>query len=165
MTLLGGYCIDTSAFVRIKERYPQEIIPVWDYLTDLAQQGRLIAPYQVLLELKKQSDEVSDWAEKNIMIFKYLNGKQQYISKDIINAFPRLVDPQKTSPADADPDVIALAQDENLTVLTDEKFLGMIPPKSKTRIPDVCDFYGVPWLNDYVELFKNENWRFIRAQS
>ncbi|HMQ17426.1 MAG TPA: DUF4411 family protein [Phycisphaerae bacterium] len=48
--------------------------------------------------------------------------------------------------------MIALAQEQKLTVLTAEK-----SKPTKPRIPDVCDALGVPCIT-LVEMFRTERW-------
>jgi hypothetical protein len=161
------YCIDTSALIDLKRLYPMDVFPgLWREITALARSDRLIAPKEVLNEIKKKDDEVLKWAKKNKRIFKRLDSNQIVKVQEICRRFPTLVDPLKEIP-EADPFVIALAmveaeaQRQNLfggqcIVVTQE-----IPARgeAKKKIPDVCNHYEIECIG-LLELFRRENWKF-----
>jgi len=159
------YSIDTSALINMKILYPQDIfLSLWRNLETLINQGRLISPQEVFEELRKKDDELLEWAETYKSMFKNLDADQLEKVRDILRRFPRLIDPQKTTP-DADPFVIALAMckerqrtfwDEHRIVVSEEKLAG---PGARPKIPDVCKSYGVECIS-LTELFRKENWQF-----
>jgi len=155
LKLFQGYCIDTSALIDLKKEYPQDIFPsVWKDLENLISNGLLIAPRQVLEELKKIEDELLKWVRKRKGMFRELNINQIKDVKDILNRFPKLVDADKPGPH-ADPFVIALALTESCTVITSEH--SGTPDKPK--IPDVCAHYGVKCLS-LLEFFREQGWEY-----
>jgi hypothetical protein len=146
------------------ERYPFHVFrSLWDKLGTLIQNGRLISPQQVYLELEKQHDEIYKWAKQRRRIFRELDQEQIVLAQEIVTRFPNLIDPQKET-AEADPFVISLAMVEtrNLTMLG-ERCVVVSEEKSrrsgKVKIPDVCNTYGVGHLSA-LEFFENEGWEF-----
>ena len=161
-----AYCIDACALIDLKRLYPSDIFPtLWQRLGDLAENGRLFAPHEVLREVEKRDDELVQWLRNHKKMFKDLDEKQLKTVKEILDRFPGLVDPEKETP-DADPFVIALAIEEQMArkltlfggkciVVTQEK-----PARGdKPKIPDVCVQYEIESI-PLDQLFRRENWTF-----
>lgn len=72
----------------------------------------------------------------------------------ILAAYPKLID-ANTGRSGADPFVIALAQTNGCTVVTEEKPRSIINPK----IPDVCAALGVQCIN-MLAFIREQGWRF-----
>jgi hypothetical protein len=103
------YCIDASAFIDVRWYYPKDVFPgVWNRISDLAKERRLVSPHEVRRELQGKADEVLQWAKMRPSVFHKLDVKQQKIVREILQRFPILVDPNKLV-READPFVIALA--------------------------------------------------------
>lgn len=160
------YCIDTSAWIDMKELYPARIfLTLWNKLDVLVKSGRVIAPQEVYSELDKKDDEVLQWVKQRKRLFKSLNDEEQLaLVFDIQEKFPNLVDPQKETP-DADPFVVALAflETRNLTMIGDQcVVVSQEKPSSnvsdKPKIPDACNAYGVKHLS-ILDLLDNEGWK------
>lgn len=158
------YCIDTSAWIEMKERYPFGIFPsLWNKLNALIEGNRLISTQQVYEELKKKDDEIFQWVKQRKKMFKELDQEQVILAQDIITKFPQLIDPQKETP-DADPFVIALAlvKKRDLTLLGDQCIVTTeekLGSRNKPKIPDVCGHYALKHFSS-LEFFNNEGWRF-----
>jgi Domain of unknown function (DUF4411) len=104
------YCIDTSALIDLWRRYPQKVFGgLWAAIEKLIEDGRLIAPREVLRDLQKGDDEVYKWAKKRAKMFVDLDAEQQALLKEVLKDFPKWVDPLSQLP-EADPLVIALAR-------------------------------------------------------
>jgi hypothetical protein len=159
-----SYCMDASAFIDLRVRYPKDVFPgVWNRVSDLAKERRLISPAAVQRELKGKADEILQWAKMRRRVFQRLDGVQQRIVREILLRFPNLVDPNKPVP-DADPFVIALALAKNRQagllpaawiVVTQEKMSA----SGRPRIPNVCAAFSVRCI-DMLEMFRLEKWRF-----
>ncbi len=162
------YCVDTSALIDLKWWYPEDVFAVWDELGKLVTSRRLIAPRQVLEELKRKDDTLLKWVMKHRRMFCSLDEGQIAALQEVESRFPDLVDHMKQIP-DADPFVVGLAvarqrarsQDDLFTthehvVVTQEKLSA---PGGRRRIPNVCQAYGVRWL-PLIEMFRCEKWRF-----
>jgi hypothetical protein len=117
-TLYPGYCIDTSALIDLWRRYyPPDIFQsLWKDIEKLVYQGFIIAPQEVLKEIKKQDDELLEWAKRNRKMFKDLDEDQLKEVKVIVKDFPNLIDPNKE--VDADPFLVALAKAKEWTIIT-----------------------------------------------
>jgi len=155
--LFPGYCIDTSAFVDLwRISYPPDVFQtLWKRIDDLISEGRLIAPREVFKELEKRDDELLKWTRKNKKMFKDLDPIQIREVQNILNGFPDLVDPNKTTP-DADPFVISLAITKGWSVVTSENPGN---PGGRPKIPDVCEKYKVSCLQ-LIDFFRKEKWEF-----
>jgi Domain of unknown function (DUF4411) len=159
-----SYCVDTSAFIDLRVRYPKEVFPgVWNRVSELAKVRRLISPAAVQRELKGKADEVLQWARQRRRLFVRLDGTQQRIVRELLQRFPDFVDPNKLVP-EADPFVIALALARNRqegllpaqwAVVTQEK----LSRSGRPKIPNVCAAFSVPCI-DVLEMFRREKWRF-----
>ena len=154
--------MDTSSLIDLRRRYPPNIFgALWTEIEKLIEQGRLIAPREVLRELQKGDDDMYKWARKHQTMFVDLDQDQQALLTEILAAFPKWVDVETDRPV-ADPIVIALARQGTLAnggakraVVSHELPGG----KGATRIPNVCQQYGVQHIQ-LVEMFEMEGWSF-----
>jgi hypothetical protein len=135
-SLQKGFCIDTSALIEMTN-HPQDIFGgLWDDLGLIADDGLLISPHEVYIEIGKEREEsLQKWTKEHSRMFVKLDPDQIDMSKSIIKQYPKLIDPNKTI-ADADPFVIALAHGKgNWTLVTSESYSNN---KFKPKIPNVC---------------------------
>jgi hypothetical protein len=150
------YSLDTSSAVEPwQRRYPSDVFPtLWNtYLPGLIASGDLNASEEVHQELSRQDDDVLAWAESQPGLFVELDGAVQSAVKAILGSHSTLVD-IRSGRSGADPLVIALAQVNGATVVTEEQ-----PKPTKPRIPDVCAALGVPCIN-MLDLIRSEGWHF-----
>jgi len=149
------YCIDTSSLIAAwQERYPIENFPgFWVRMDGLIEEGRLIAPVDVLYETKKRSDELHVWLKARRAMFRELNDAVQIEAAQVLSQFPRLVGERKMRTS-ADPFVIALARVEGLQLVTDEKPTGSM---SRPNIPDVCAVLDMTAIG-VLDLIRREKW-------
>lgn len=150
------YCIDTSALIAAwQERYPPENFPrVWERFDDLIAADRLVAPFEVLRETSKRSDELHGWLKQRDTMFRELEDAIQIEAANVLAAYPRLVGERKLRTS-ADPFVIALARVESLQIVTDEKPTGNL---NRPNIPDVCTGMGMPQTMNLLQLIQAEGW-------
>ena len=158
------YIMDTSSLVELNRHNPIDVFPsVWANLESLVRKGFLVAPLEVLSEIKERDDELAKWAKKNNGLFRQPTEKQIVIVKDILKNYPALV--KEDSKYDADTWVIALAvemaKDAQQTliqikriVVTEERLRG-----DKIRIPYVCQKYNIESIG-IIEMFRIEGWKF-----
>jgi hypothetical protein len=135
-----------------RRSYPPDVFPfrlLWDKIEKWADEGILIASEEVLVELEKKDDEVYAWARQHEQMFIPINGITQQVVRTILQRYPRLLDTRKNR-SGADPFVIALAQIEGCTVVTNE-----VPSDNVLRphIPDVCTAMGVHWI-DFLQMLR-----------
>jgi uncharacterized protein DUF4411 len=155
--VLVDYSIDTSSLVEAwHRRYPVDVFPaLWDGIDRLISSPRLLASDEVFQEIKKKDDDLYEWVKARPGLFRPLDREIQAAVREVLRRFPRLINTQRGR-NQADPFVIALAQVEHGTVVTNEVHLGSI---DRPRIPDVCDALGVPCIN-VLGLIRREGWRF-----
>jgi hypothetical protein len=85
-----GYCIDTCALIDLWRRYyPPDIFPgLWEDIEKLVKQRLLVAPREVLEELKGVDDELLEWARNHDDMFLDLNDDQLREVRAILKDFP-----------------------------------------------------------------------------
>lgn len=149
------YCVDTSSLIAAwQERYPIDHFPkFWDKIDVLISAERMIAPVEVLIEMKKKSDELHNWLKARQWMFRELDDAVQIEAAKVLAQFPRLVGERKLRTS-ADPFVIALTRVEGLTLVTDEKPTGNM---NRPNIPDVCSSLGMKPMS-VLDLIKAEQW-------
>lgn len=150
------YCIDTSALIAAwQERYPPENFPpFWRLMDSIVEDGRLIAPIEVLAETSKRSEELHKWLGERKHMFRELEDEIQIAAAAVLGQFPRLVGERKLRTS-ADPFVIALAKVKNLHIVTDEKPTGSF---QRPNIPDVVNALGMKPCMGLLELIRSERW-------
>jgi hypothetical protein len=79
------YIIDSSSLIELKMRYPVSTFPgVWKKIEGLIREGRLIAPKEVLEEIKRRDDELSQWAKSYPKMFKEIDKQQIEMAQEIV---------------------------------------------------------------------------------
>lgn len=151
------YCLDTSAILDGWVRfYPPDVLPtLWEKLERAIEDGAIISPDDVLIELKKKDDDVHSWAKAQSGLFLPLDDSTQDATSEILAAFPRLVKALSRR-NQADPFVVALAKVKGATVVTAELAKGS---SGRPKIPDVCAHFGVPCMN-LISLMRAMGWKF-----
>ena len=86
------YCIDTSSLIAAwQERYPIENFPpFWAKMDALIEGKRLVAPIEVLYEIKKRSDELHAWLKARPSMFRELDDAIQSKPPKCWRSFPAL---------------------------------------------------------------------------
>jgi hypothetical protein len=129
------YCFDTSAFIEPWVRhYPISAFPsLWAKLIELIDEEIIIAPEDVLGELKRKDDTLYKWAKSNSKMFYAMDEELQNTLREIINKYPKMID-TRSDKSPADPVVVSLAKVTNRILVTYEKDGSDNRPK----IPFVC---------------------------
>jgi predicted nucleic acid-binding protein len=138
------YCLDTSSLIQPwNQLYPIDVAPpFWKKVEDWINDGRLIAPEEVLVEIQKVDDELLAWLKQRKSLFQPPNDDVQRAVREILKNHARLVDTKKGRSI-ADPWVIAQAKVSNAIVVTEEHAARGKSPK----IPDVCEAMNVRYTN------------------
>jgi hypothetical protein len=118
--------------------------------------GQIIAPVEVFEEIKKKDDDLLKWIKERKKMFHELSDNGFQRMKEIMEKFPRLIDPNRPT-IQADPYVIALAAETGRIVITEEKHDSAT--KKKTKIPTVCNHYGI-LSTSLIQVIKSEEWKF-----
>lgn len=151
------YVFDTSSLIGAWVRsYPPDLFPgVWEQMSDLATAGQLIAPEDVLEELKVQDDDLFGWVKARAGAIVVPTSRALLLeARAVLSDHPGLTK-TGTGRGRADPFVIALAAQRGCPVVTQEQG-GSV---SKPRIPFVCGARGVECMS-IVEVIRTEGWRF-----
>ncbi|MPY88379.1 MAG: DUF4411 family protein [Luteitalea sp.] len=126
------WVVDTSSIVEVRRSVENTKKPhVFEKLTELVSQGRLVFPRQVLGELARVADPVGPdqqylWAKRN-QATACQNDPSLEAVKEVLAVVPRVLDPDKdTGAEEADPYVLAKTQDlrrdgTDARVVTEEK--------------------------------------------
>jgi len=150
---LADYCIDTSALIAAwYERYKPNRFPrLWEQFDQIITAGRLFSSIMVLDECSRRSPELHAWLKDRPDMFLAPEEAVQLRVDHFVNTYKGLVAEGKEKFA-ADPFVIATAEVNRLTVVTEET-----GPDSLRKIPGVCRTLNVPSIN-LTELFDAEDW-------
>jgi Domain of unknown function (DUF4411) len=150
-----SYSVDTSALMDAWVRYypPDVFRSVWDRLDALAKANRLVAIDEVYRELSKKEDDLYKWMSQRLHMCIAIDEAIQSRVQTIVNRYPTLTHTKSVMSGAADPFVIALALERQLTVITAEQ-----SRPSKPRIPDACLDLGVECIT-LVQMFRQEGWR------
>lgn len=150
---MPDYCIDTSALIAAwYERYKPNRFPrLWEQFDQIIAAGRLFSSIMVLDECSRRSPELHAWLKDRPDMFLAPEEAVQLRVDHIVNTYTGLVAQGKEKFA-ADPFVIATAEVNRLTVVTEET-----GPDSLRKIPGVCRALNVPSIN-LTELFDAEDW-------
>lgn len=141
------YCLDTNALIQPWNfYYSMELCPdYWTILDRLADRSIIFCTTEVHREIEKVDDDLSKWIKSRRHLFRDVTDGVQQRLRDVLRAFPRLVDSSKDRSM-ADPWVIAHAMTENATVVTKERASESL---KKIKIPDVCKHFGVRCISDF----------------
>jgi len=158
------YIIDSSSLIELNKHSAMDVfVSVWKNISDLIDNDRLVAPKEVLNEIKDYDDTLANWAKNQKKLFKNPSARQIEIVQEILRDYPALIDVNVKH--SADPWVIALAIELSSSsqktlvkikriIVTEEKLRG-----DKVRIPFVCNQKSIEAI-DIVEMFRTEGWKF-----
>lgn len=158
------YCIDSSSLMELARQYPRSRFPtVWQKVETLVESGRLIAPKEVLKEIKQGDDALVGWVKKWPKMFRPLDSEQAKKVSAILAECPNLIDVMSEMPQ-ADPFLIALAQvgdaPQTQTLFQTKHVVVTQEGKIKAnKIPQVCVRAGVECIR-LLDLFEKEGWKF-----
>lgn len=164
--MVEKYCFDTSALIDLKTHWPIANFPtVWSRFADLVSEGRALAPYAVLEEIRRGDDELVVWCRGQPAMFRRDDETLLSRTAEVLGRYPELVDASKEH-EDADPYVVAqalleqegqLALDEAVVccrVVTQEhRRIG------RSRIPHACGGFQLECI-DIREVIRREGWSF-----
>lgn len=126
-------------------------------MIDLAQNERLFAPDEVLLELERGGDELYKWAKELDFMFIQPNEEMQHVVSEIVERYPLFVPDESSDGIWADPYVIALAKVNNAVVVTGEKPVG--PGAKRLKIPNICQEFQIECI-EFLQLIRLEGWKY-----
>lgn len=161
-----AYLLDTNTLIEAKNaHYSFEVCPgFWDWLLIKVEERAVLSIEAVSLELKRQTDELSEWAlgdaadmflapdpataQAMVEVTTWVmeqNYKEEHRTKFL---------------AGADPLLIACAKAHRHKIVTHEVLAAA--NSRKVKIPNVCQALEVEWTNLF-SLLKGERARFVLA--
>jgi hypothetical protein len=154
------YVFDSDSLINLfRHYYPERFPTLWEKFDALVSGGELISVREVYNEIGSSEDSLAIWAkkQKKILFLESTTEELKFVGKIFqvrhFQAMIRKKERLKGKPV-ADPFVIARAKISGACVITQEKIT-----KNATRIPNVCDHFGIPCIN--LEGFmEKENWTF-----
>lgn len=153
---MAKYVFDSNIFMNLQRRQPIDIYPsLWNKLGELMTSGIIISSQEVYDEIAVGGDELEKWAKSRKEYFLPSDVAIQSEVRTILQNYRGLVEGGKKKNS-ADPFVIALAKENQCTLVTEEKRNGN---KDTPKIPDVCDEYAIKCI-DFVTFSREEKLLF-----
>ena len=142
------YCLDTNVLIEPWNKYySMELCPdYWELIDNLAKERIIFCTKEVRYEIEKTDDDLKTWLQARPHLICEVTTEVQNNVRDILLKFPRLIQHTKDRSM-ADPWIIAHAMVQNAVVVTKE--IKKPQNSKKVAIPDVCDAFQVPWMNDF----------------
>lgn len=161
-----NYLLDANTFVEAKNRYyNMTVCPAyWDWISLQRESGVVASISLVGDELRRGDDELAAWAKGHPDLF--LDVHDVATQECFVVVAGYVVDQagkMKTGAVEdflggADPWLIAKAMATGCSVVTHERHHAAVV--KKFLIPNVCEVFGVTWMNTFDLLYKLEA-RFI----
>ena len=147
------YVFDTNIFINLQRRHPNDIFnSLWLKLGELIDRGVIISSIEVYDEIAVGEDNLVEWVKEKKYAFFQSDEQVQRTVRDILSTHEKLILGGKKTNG-ADPFVIALAKVNSCTVVTEETKNGKDNPP---KIPNVCEDYGVRYINFISFLREND---------
>jgi hypothetical protein len=160
---MSVYIADTNFFIQAhRGTYPLDVVPsFWIKVKELAETGKIISIDKVKNEIYKNDDELKQWCQDNLpgnffkdsseLIEKYIEisvwaqiRNNHYLQRAIDEFL-------EENAADAWLAAFALEDKDNRIIVTQE--ISEPNRKNRIKIPDVCLFYGIKFVNT-IEMFR-----------
>lgn len=153
------YIIDTSELINLDKQYPGHVFPkLWRNVEKLISEERILAPEEVLDEIKLGHGGLSEWCRKHRRMFRKTDALLDQV-REIVGKHPKLVKHNLTRDT-ADPYIIALA------VSHKNDISGLVPilvtaenVKREPGIPYAARECGIETCK-LVGMFQREGWTF-----
>lgn len=146
------YAIDTCSLINAAKNYSLRkttFNPIWEKVTGMISAGTLFTTSEVRDEIK--DDDLVEWSKRNDSLFLPLTEDVQRKATAILRDFPTMIKMKSTGNSNADPFLIATAEIEGATIVSDER-LGD-ESTGDYHIPNVCRRYGIECisLSDFLD--------------
>lgn len=154
------YLLDSNTLIEAKNRYYSMVVcpAYWQWILKKNQALEVASISLVADELKKGHDELAEWVKENSEIFvdvsdEATQGAFATVASELAN---RSSDMKAGALDDflagADPWLIAKAMSSGAVVVTHEVYQPEM--KKKFSIPNVCEWFGVEFVNTFELLHK-----------
>lgn len=164
---MSYYLLDANTFIEAKNRYySMTICPgFWQWITNSNKAKQIESISFVADELKKGNDKLAEWAKENPQIFDTCDDEATQNAYIKVANLVMSLEGFKPNAKDefligADPWLIAKSIVLNATLVTHEKYNPDI--KRKILIPNICQYFKVPYLNTF-ELLEKLEAKFVLA--
>ncbi|MEG0863324.1 MAG: DUF4411 family protein [Clostridia bacterium] len=138
------YIFDSNVFISLQRRQPIDVYPsVWEKIGDLMKDGVIISSREVFDEIAIGDDTLVEWVKQRKEYFIQSEVNLQSRVREILKEHRGLVEGGKKK-NNADPFVIALAQEYDGIIVTEETRSNSI---QAPKIPNVCDEYHIVCLD------------------
>ena len=94
------YVFDSSALFDLKRDYPINIFPtLWEWFNDMCKEELVIAPREVLREIKNGNDELVDWAKEFDNLFLEPTDEEVGILSQVMVCYtPKIIEKHSIKP-------------------------------------------------------------------
>lgn len=166
------FCVDSSSFIYLHRFYPPTFCKdIWGELEQLFHDGKIIShviAFEELTTSAKKLDSLTKWISPKKQYFKSFSPTQAQYVAQIVNRFPRLIDPHREKD-EADPWLIALAIEEQsqASLFCPNRRVFVVSEESKRKpqkIPAVCKHFGIDHLT-LLEFYAYHGWNVVIKKS
>ncbi|WP_454730820.1 MULTISPECIES: DUF4411 family protein [Cupriavidus] len=162
------HLLDSNTLIEAKNRYySMTFCPAfWQWVHGQNQLLQVGSISMVADELKKGNDELAQWAKDNAGLFMDVSDDATQLAfVDVARVVAEQAPVMKVGAlekfmAGADPWLIAKAMATDAIVVTHEAFHR--DARRKFLIPNICQHFGVPWMNTF-ELLDKLGAQFVLA--
>lgn len=160
----NNYVVDTNVLITLMEYHPQDkptYQAIWEDIENLIRDRNIFSTVVVYDEIMKylgKNDQLKKWAKSHkSRFFRSPDQETWQLAQEIIKKFPDLLDKKKlqTGEPDADPFLIALAESEGATIITQER------KDLPNRIPMIASYYNVKSIDLY-GFFEERKLKFVK---
>lgn len=150
------YVMDSSALFDLKSQYPKTIFPgVWERVNEMFLHKMIVAPREVLKEIKNGNDELVDWAEEFEDNFLEPTDEELLVVQSILACYPPHIISKYSIRAWADPFVLGCAKFYRLPIIQHETH-----DPNQFKIPAIALTHKIKCLR-LPQFFEEENWSFV----
>jgi len=149
------YLLDANTFVEAKNRYyNMTVCPAyWEWILQKYGSNDVASISMIGDELKRGDDELASWVRSHPALFEAVDDEStQACLVKVVEFVASEAHRMKVGAVEdflsgADPWLIAQAMATNATVVTHERHHADVV--KKFLIPNVCDVFGVAWMNTF----------------
>ncbi len=152
------YVLDSSALFDLKRYYPEKIFRgVWSKFNEMCSKQLIVAPREVLIEIRKGNDELIEWAIKYENIFLEPEEEEYNLLQEVLALYPpEIITKYSTGRPWADPFVIACAKHYNIRIIQHENF-------DPYKIPAIAQKFHLH-CHRLIDFFDRESWTFVHEE-
>jgi len=158
---MAKYVFDSSAFIRLYKIFPRRntFDALWKKYDILINNQEIISSSEAYREITGRDNIVKEGVKNYKHIFLKPTDKEISLVPVILAKHPFLIKMKNINNGNpvADPFLIAMAKERNLTLVTDEK-----QSLNAHKIPNICIEYGIVCV-DLFDFFDKENLKLVES--